>query len=167
MEIKEIKIDIPEGYEIDKENSTFECIKFKPIKVKRYITYKDCCKKIFPNDKGYYITDTGQVSGLSDISDTPFREWSNNSNNATTKYQLQRLLALNQLMNIARYYNNCKYVKKGYMIVYNKEQEYEVMEVSDSYYKFTTMNPIFEKHEYAQAVINNPNFRNILNTLCR
>lgn len=28
---KEIKITPPEGYEIDKENSTFECIKFKPI----------------------------------------------------------------------------------------------------------------------------------------
>lgn len=26
----QIKIDIPEGYEIDKENSTFECIRFKP-----------------------------------------------------------------------------------------------------------------------------------------
>lgn len=32
METKEIKINIPEGYEIDKENSTFECIKFKPSK---------------------------------------------------------------------------------------------------------------------------------------
>lgn len=31
METKEIKIDIPKGYEIDKENSTFECIKFKKI----------------------------------------------------------------------------------------------------------------------------------------
>lgn len=29
MEEKEIKIQVPEGYEIDKENSTFECIKFK------------------------------------------------------------------------------------------------------------------------------------------
>lgn len=29
METKEVKINIPEGYEIDKENSTFECIKFK------------------------------------------------------------------------------------------------------------------------------------------
>lgn len=28
---KEVKIIPPEGYEIDKENSTFECIKFKPI----------------------------------------------------------------------------------------------------------------------------------------
>lgn len=32
MDTKEIKIVPPEGYEIDKENSTFECIKFKPIK---------------------------------------------------------------------------------------------------------------------------------------
>lgn len=30
--MKELKIDIPEGYEIDKENSTFECIKFKKKK---------------------------------------------------------------------------------------------------------------------------------------
>lgn len=26
---KEVKIAIPQGYEVDKENSTFECIKFK------------------------------------------------------------------------------------------------------------------------------------------
>lgn len=31
METKELKINIPEGYEIDRENSTFECIKFKPV----------------------------------------------------------------------------------------------------------------------------------------
>lgn len=31
MGTKEIKIVPPEGYEIDKENSTFECVKFKPI----------------------------------------------------------------------------------------------------------------------------------------
>jgi hypothetical protein len=29
METTEFKINIPEGYEIDKENSTLECIKFK------------------------------------------------------------------------------------------------------------------------------------------
>lgn len=28
---KELKITPPEGYEIDKENSTFDCIKFKPV----------------------------------------------------------------------------------------------------------------------------------------
>lgn len=33
---KEINIVAPEGYEIDKENSTFECIKFKPIEKKKW-----------------------------------------------------------------------------------------------------------------------------------
>ncbi len=29
MDTKELKIQVPEGYEIDKESSTFECIKFR------------------------------------------------------------------------------------------------------------------------------------------
>lgn len=32
---KEVKIFPPEGYEVDRENSTLECIKFKPV-VKRF-----------------------------------------------------------------------------------------------------------------------------------
>lgn len=36
MNEKEIKITPPEGYEIDKEHSTFGCIKFKPISQKRW-----------------------------------------------------------------------------------------------------------------------------------
>ena len=37
----EIRIKVPEGMEIDKENSTFECIKFRPKKV----TYEDISEK--------------------------------------------------------------------------------------------------------------------------
>ena len=33
---KEVRIQVPEGMQIDKENSTFECIKFKPIEKKRW-----------------------------------------------------------------------------------------------------------------------------------
>lgn len=52
-EIKEMKIQIPEGYEIDEENSTFRCIKFKPI-VK---TLKD-----IENVSGYYIDTFGKIT---------------------------------------------------------------------------------------------------------
>jgi hypothetical protein len=41
METKEIKITPPEGYEIDKENSTFEKIVFKKIGPKRFIDDKN------------------------------------------------------------------------------------------------------------------------------
>ena len=51
MKTKELKIQAPEGYEIDKENSTFECIKFKSIK--KNITYEDICNNLLIS--GYYI----------------------------------------------------------------------------------------------------------------
>ena len=38
----EIRIKVPEGMEIDKENSTFECIKFRPKK----ITYFDVTRHL-------------------------------------------------------------------------------------------------------------------------
>ena len=66
MKTKEVKIQIPEGYEIDKENSTFERIKFKPIK--KGITYRKICDNLFSRepayaaDGGYYIDNGGYVS---------------------------------------------------------------------------------------------------------
>ena len=39
----DFKIQVPEGMEIDKENSTFECIKFKP----KELSYQEISKK-FP-----------------------------------------------------------------------------------------------------------------------
>lgn len=97
METKELKIQVPEGYEIDKENSTFECIKFKPIK--KGITYRDVCDKILKDKINYYINEYGNIS------DITLTACAYDKNNATNRKQLERLLALNQLLNIAEYYN--------------------------------------------------------------
>lgn len=51
METK-IRIQAPEGMEIDKENSTFECIKFKP----KRITYDDIQNKIMPYTDTVFTT---------------------------------------------------------------------------------------------------------------
>ena len=57
METKELKIQIPNGYEIDEEKSTFKCIKFKPMK--KNITYKDVSNKLFGDyEKIYYYLDS-------------------------------------------------------------------------------------------------------------
>ena len=51
---KEMKIVPPKGYEIDEENSTFECIKFKPIE--KDLDYVDIMSNLIrPSDKMYYI----------------------------------------------------------------------------------------------------------------
>ena len=159
METKEIKINIPEGYEIDKENSTFECIKFKS----KNITYEEICNNLFKEECGYFTDSRGEI-----IEDMLLEETYTEPTNAPNKKQLERLLALNQLMNIAYYYNHHKYVEKGYIITYNREGCcYGVMDDNNSYYKLTAIDPIFEKIEDAKAVIDNPNFRDILDTLCK
>ncbi len=60
METKELKIQVPDGYEIDKENSTFECVKFKTIK--KDITYDDICNNLFTEKLWCsYITTDGCI----------------------------------------------------------------------------------------------------------
>lgn len=94
---KEIKIKVPEGYEIDKENSTFECIKFKPIK--KAETYNDVARELFLDKQAYFIDTFGRVSTV-----IPKNDY-NDSNNCVTEKQAQKLLAINKLMNVAKYLN--------------------------------------------------------------
>ena len=97
MNTKEIKITVPEGYEIDKENSTFECIKFK----KKGLTYEDVAEKLFKGKETYFINNLGKVEIF-----TPGAVGASYANNATSEKQLQRLLAINKLMNVAEYLND-------------------------------------------------------------
>lgn len=156
METKELKIQAPEGYEVDKENSTFERIKFKPIK--KDITYRDVCKNLFNRDIAYYIDEHGEIKRgclCNSICD---------KNNTTTRTQLERLLALNQLLNIATYYNSRVKESDGlYMISYIKF--YDLYCVSTSTPYATGITVLFNREEDAQAVIDNPNFREILDTI--
>lgn len=122
MENKELQIILPEGYEIDKENSTFEKIVFK--KVEEKLTYTKIIKELFNGKKYYYINDYGTIKEtydpekIIDFCDT-------DPNNAPTKHQLERLLALNKLMNVAHYLNdgwepNWKDNSEGkYCIIFN------------------------------------------------
>jgi hypothetical protein len=55
----EIRIQVPEGMEIDRENSTFECIKFKP----KELTYQEIAKKFQPYNSSV-CTNTDHLSKL-------------------------------------------------------------------------------------------------------
>lgn len=161
METKELKIQVPEDYEIDKENSTFECIRFKPIK---NITYEYVCNHIFNicnGDTGYYIDNIGNIKIVSGFSNGS----RNDKNNATNKRQLERLLALNQLLNIAEYYNtlHTEIIKNNSIVYDNVNKEYKINLVSAMH--LCGIKAIFNRREDAQAVIDNPNFREILDTI--
>ncbi len=140
MEIKnnQLTIDIPEGMEIDTENSDLAkgIIKFKS----KSLTYNDAYCKI-PNTSIAVNTYFGNEI---------------------------KLRALVKLMNIAKYYNgdwqpnwgNFKEVKYCIKFDYRKERFYvdynNSIGAGDVFFKFS---------EDARAVINNPNFESILNTI--
>jgi hypothetical protein len=99
--MKELTITPPKGYEIDKENSTFEKIVFK--KVEEKLTYEDIAEKLFTDKTHYYINACGTIHEI--VCKTKNTICFIDPNNAPTYNQLARLLALNKLMNVAYYLN--------------------------------------------------------------
>lgn len=77
METKELKVLVPNGYEIDKENSTFECIKFK----KKSISFVDIIDK-YENERSYPIKLL-----------------------ATSNNHMKKIIAINSLLLVAKYLN--------------------------------------------------------------
>lgn len=140
MEIKnnQLTIDIPEGMEIDLENSDLAkgIVRFK----QSTITYEDVedTLKLGKNCKSIII----------------------NESNAS------KLVALNRLMNIAKYYNGdwkpnwSDQNEYKYFIIYNGDI-YKV----DHNWTTISNNIYFKNKKDAQAVIDNPNFRSILNSI--
>lgn len=85
---KEIKITPPEGYEIDTEKSTFNCIKFKPI-VNRWRDNKDV---LFV---GYFINGDCRIIQTGSCSNNEF-----NGNVFATKKQAKSALAMARISQI-------------------------------------------------------------------
>ena len=118
MKTQELKIEAPEGYEVDWENSSSNTIRFKPIKKK--ITYKDVKEKLF-SDKEHYVEYAGTINSSKNT-----RYYGENIIIATSKQQLEQLLALNKLMNVAVYLNsNCNKIPElpGYWYIYADGKE--------------------------------------------
>ena len=94
METKELKIQIPEGFEIDKENSTFEKIVFKK-KDNRPRSWEEYCD----NFRGtfYYILDDREGFGTSF---TPTGIISEYKNILPSKELAEAFLAMMQLMSL-------------------------------------------------------------------
>ena len=140
MEIKnnQLTIDIPEGMEIDLENSDLAkgIVKFK----KDNITYKN-----IEDTLNLEINSKIMVANINNIS---------------------KLRALNKLMNIAKYYNGdwkpnwSDQNEYKYFIIY-KGDIYKV----DYNWTIISNNIYFKNEKDAQAVIDNPNFRDILDAL--
>lgn len=139
MEIKnnQLTIEIPEGMVIDTENSDLVkgIIKFKSKELDYNTIYCEVCNRSFVID-GH-------------------------------KEDEHKLRAISSLMSIARYYNkdwkpNWKHSDIKYYIYFdNNHNKYDV-NFNDAYHRNIVY---FKNPEDARAVIDNPNFRNILDAI--
>ena len=145
-ELLPIRINIPSGYTIDIENSDLanNIIKFK----RKWLSLEQLYKLAKENN---HVTHRDSIKYFSD----------------------SKLVALANLMDIARYFNgdwNYDITKEeniGYMIVYDgsiEEPNYTIHKIeacSNIYYG----NVIFKNKADAQYVIDNPNFREVLDNI--
>ena len=151
-EIMPILIDLPDGYVIDKEHSDFDkgIIRFKS----KWLTLEQLYKSAKDNNYHTY---------LSEIKD------STDDKSCTVR---DKLIALANLMDIASYFNggweyDINQDNVGYLISYDKfvkEPCYNIRKndsTTDVYYG----NPVFKNEADAQYVIDNPNFRSILDKI--
>lgn len=98
MEKKKLKINIPEGYEIDRENSTFEEIVFKKIEdpfSKLPKTWEEYCKRT----KGYT-----SYYGYSINGNTYETKFDGFYNEFFTKERVKQYVALGKLLQLRDYW---------------------------------------------------------------
>ena len=88
METMEFKVEVPEGYAIDEENSTFECIKFKPIQSK------------FSNYDGTFKINGFYINKDSRIVDGEYHNYNSTRNMFATEKQAKSALAMAQISQI-------------------------------------------------------------------
>lgn len=97
MDIKKLKINIPEGYEVDKEKSTFEEIVFKKINPLFELpkTWEEYCKYT-RSYTSYYGDPTGD-----NPHETTFSEY---YNEFSTKERVKQYVALGRLLQLRDYW---------------------------------------------------------------
>lgn len=150
MEQKEIKIVPPDGYEFDTENSTFDCIKFK--KKEEHITMDDVWENMV-NTSAFY----DKHNNLYPRSCYPI--------SGAGRYA--KVAAYAALSDIAEYYNKgwkpdfSNPDGKCYIFFDHEEQCYKTEECKD----WNCGEIFFKSAADALSVIENPNFREILDVL--
>lgn len=90
--MKELKIEVPQGYEIDKEKSTFDKIIFKKIENKLPKTWEEFCRQTRVRTE-YFITNNSCIASI----ESRNREYNNDKNFLSSKEDAEAHLAMIQL----------------------------------------------------------------------
>ena len=147
--MKEQIIQLPDNFEV-KEIKDGKIIL---VEKEKKLTYKDVADKMFPNGKNRYY-----ISGNSDICE--IRNFPSNyklENNCTSSKQAEKLLAINKLMNVAKYLNegwqpDWEYMHEDKYYIYIDNDCDKVLQIS-SVYDMQSSDVYFKSKELAQQAI--------------
>jgi len=142
MKQNELTIEIPNDKIIDWDESKKQN---KIVLKDKQLTYKDVCEKLFKDDHYTIAWEGYPIECCSAIY---------NASNATTKHQLECILAKNKLANVAKYLNDgwkpdCHNRNFGYFLC---KLPIEIEIIQRDNYKFNN-NVIFKSKEIAQQAI--------------
>lgn len=146
--LKSVEFDLPNGYVIDKDNSDLDkgIIRFK----RKWLTIEEMYK-LKPIVACEYVIPSIAI-------------------NASSR---KKIVSLANLMDIARYFNgdwnyNANSDECGYMIAYDKtrttDDSYQIVHIN-SYTDMYFGNIMFKNEADVQYVIDNPNFKDILDNI--
>lgn len=173
-------IEIPK--DDSKDNSKYEYYKISPLWVYNNPTQLRPIELVLPNGHEIDVESSDLSKGIIRFK----RKWlsleqmynmAKESNHVTHRDAIKhfsdsKLVALANLMDIAKYFNgyweyNVTKEDVGYAIAYYKfveEPHYSVCKIENSVYTYYG-NPVFKNEADAQYVIDNPNFRDILDKI--
>ena len=124
--ITEFKIQVPEGMEIDRENSTFECIKFKL----KDLTYQEISKKFQPynysvSTNGRHLSKLLIIRQLLEVADYLNGDWKPDWNDIN---QPKYFISYNSKTRTL-FIQNCWYVNSGVICFSSKEKALKAIEI--------------------------------------
>ena len=156
MEEKKLKINIPEGYEIDKEKSTFEEIVFKKV--------EDLFSKLPKTWEEYCSLMKGKIVHHTNFDYIILQSFEDAHNMFSTKERAKQFIALGQLIQLRDYWvSNWKDDSNNSVaVIYNLNGEIKNMGLS---HKQSLNFPLtFPTIEMAQKFIKC--FKNLINEAC-
>lgn len=149
MEEKKLKINIPEGYEIDKEKSTFEEIVFKKVEdplVKLPKTWEEYCKQAKGCESYFHIRCYPKPCIIESSFDGVYCEFS-------TKERVKQYVALGKLLQLHDYWaSNWKDNSKNFVaVIYHFDGE--IVNTNVSKKRSSSYSLTFPTREIAQKFI--------------
>lgn len=97
--MKQITITVPDNCELKQDGNTYTVVEKEEVKVK--VGYAFIAKELFRDKSGFYITARGRIIHNDSFDFFTFVD----ENNCTSQRQAEKLLAINKLMNVAKYLN--------------------------------------------------------------